>query len=101
MFSDVIFFMVLKQKFFNIKIYFNLYSVYKSATVFWPKNLGWKVDLYTGKYGIPKTQNVSPLKFMKERRINEILIVHVSQEKVLAIIKSLENKTTGPAKYSN
>ena len=34
---------------------------------------------------------------MKERRINEFLIVHVSQEKVLAIIKSLENKTTGPA----
>ena len=51
MFSDAIFFMVLKQKFFNIKIYFNLYSVYKSTTLFWPKNLGWKVDLYNWKYG--------------------------------------------------
>ena len=51
----------------------------------------------TTEDSITKTQNVSPLKFMKERRLNEFLIAHVSQEEVLDIIKSLENKTTGPA----
>ena len=54
----------------------------------------------TTEDSIPKTQNVSPLKFMKERRLNEFLIAHVSQEEVLDIIKSLENKTTGPASIS-
>ena len=34
---------------------------------------------------------------MKEGRLTEFLIAHVSQEEVLDIIKSLENKTTGPA----
>ena len=50
----------------------------------------------TTEESIPKTQNISPLKFMKERRMKEFLIAHVSQEEVLDIIKSLENKTTGP-----
>ena len=45
---------------------------------------------------IPKTQNISVLKFMKER-INVFLIAHVSEEEVLDIIKSLENKSAGPA----
>ena len=49
----------------------------------------------TTEESIPKTQNISPLKFMKERKMNEFLIAHVSHEEVLDI-NSLENKTTGP-----
>ena len=50
----------------------------------------------TTEDSIPKTQNVSALKFMKERQNFKFLIAHVSQEEVLEIIKSLENKSVGP-----
>ena len=50
----------------------------------------------TTEESIPKTQNISALKFMKERKMNEFLIAHVSHEEVLDIINSLENKTTRP-----
>ena len=50
----------------------------------------------TTEESIPKTQNISPLKFMKERKMNEFLIAHVSHEEVLDIINLLENKTTRP-----
>ena len=48
----------------------------------------------TTEESIPKTQNISPLKFMKERKMNEFLIAHVSHEEVLDIFNSLEKKTT-------
>ena len=44
---------------------------------------------------IPKTQNVSALKLMKERSNSVFLTAHVSHEEVLDIIKSLENKSAG------
>ena len=50
----------------------------------------------TTEDSIPKTQNVAALKFMKERQNFKFLIAHVSQEEVLEIVKSLENKSVGP-----
>ena len=47
---------------------------------------------------IPKTQNVSALKFMKERNQYEFLIAHVSHDEVLDIIKSFEYKSAGPVR---
>ena len=56
--------------------------MYKSTTVFWPKHLGWKVDLYTGKYGNHlvwlnkfKTQNEGTLKVMT-KLIGNIICPH-------------------------
>ena len=40
---------------------------------------------------IPKSQDVSTLKFMKQRNQFEFLIADVSHEELLNIIKSLEN----------
>ena len=45
---------------------------------------------------IPKTQNVSAIKFMKGRINYAFLIMHVSPYEVLDIIKYLEYKSTGP-----
>ena len=45
---------------------------------------------------IPKAQNASALKFMKERSNDVFLTAHVSHEKVLDINESLENKSAGP-----
>ena len=45
---------------------------------------------------IPKTQNVSALKFRKGRINYAFLIAHVSPDEVLDIIKSFEYKSTGP-----
>ena len=50
----------------------------------------------TTEDSIPKTQNVSALKCMKERQNYAFLIVYVSQGEVLDIIKSPENKSAGP-----
>ena len=50
----------------------------------------------TTEDSIPKTQNVSALKFMKERQNFKFMIAHASQEEVFEIIKSLENKSVGP-----
>ena len=45
---------------------------------------------------IPKVQNISPTKFLKERNQFNFLIAHISNEEVLDIINSLSNKATGP-----
>ena len=43
---------------------------------------------------IPKVPNVSPSKFLRNR--NQIFVIaHVSNEEILDVIKSLENKSTG------
>ena len=46
---------------------------------------------------IPKVPNVSPTKFLKNRNHINFVIAHVSNEEIVAIIKSLENKSTGPS----
>ena len=45
---------------------------------------------------IHKVPNISPSKFLKNRIQIHFLIAHVSNEEILDIIKSLENKSTGP-----
>ena len=45
---------------------------------------------------IPKIPNISPSKFLKNRVQINFLIAHVSNEEIIDIIKSLENKSTGP-----
>ena len=45
---------------------------------------------------IPKVPNLSP-KFLKNRNQMKFVIAHVSNEEVLDIINSLENKSTGPS----
>ena len=46
---------------------------------------------------IPKVPNVSPTKFLKNRNQTNFVIAHVSNEEIVEIIKSLENKSTGPS----
>ena len=46
---------------------------------------------------IPTSENISPLKFVKQRNQLDFLLAHVSDEEVLDIINVLENKSTGPA----
>ena len=46
---------------------------------------------------IPKVPGISPSKFLKNRNQINFLIAHVSNEEILDIIKSLENKSTGPS----
>ena len=46
---------------------------------------------------IPKVPNLSPSKFLKNRNQIKFVIAHVSNEEVLDIINSLENKSTGPS----
>ena len=46
---------------------------------------------------IPKVPNVSPSKFKKNRNQTNFIIAHVSNEEILDIINSLENKSTGPS----
>ena len=45
---------------------------------------------------IPKVPNISPSKFLKNRNQINFVIAHISNEEILDIINSLENKTTGP-----
>ena len=45
---------------------------------------------------IPKVPGISPSKFLKNRIQIIFLIAHVSNEEILDIIKSLENKSTAP-----
>ena len=45
---------------------------------------------------IPKVPNISPTKFLKNRNQINFAIAHISNEEILDIIKSLENKSTGP-----
>ena len=46
---------------------------------------------------IPKVPNISPSKFLKNRNQMDFVIAHVSNEGLLDIINSLENKSTGPS----
>ena len=46
---------------------------------------------------IPKVPNISPSKFLKNRNQINFVIAHVSNEKILDIIYSLENKSSGPS----
>ena len=46
---------------------------------------------------IPRSGNISLLKFLKQRNQLDFLLVHVSHDEVLEIINTFENKSTGPA----
>ena len=46
---------------------------------------------------VPKVQNISPERFLKNKNQFNFLISHISNEEVLEIIKSLNNKSTGPS----
>ena len=46
---------------------------------------------------IPKVPNISPSKFLKNRNQINFAIAHVSNEEILDIIHSLENKSSGPS----
>ena len=46
---------------------------------------------------IPKVPNISPSKFLKNRNQINFVIAHISNEEILDIINSLENKSTGPS----
>ena len=45
---------------------------------------------------IPKVPNILPSKFLKNRNQINFVIAHISNEEILDIINSLENKATGP-----
>ena len=46
---------------------------------------------------VPKVPNISPSKFLKNCNQMKFVIAHVSNEEILDIINSLENKSTGPS----
>ena len=46
---------------------------------------------------VPKVPNISFSKFLKNRNQMKFVIAHVSNEEILDIINSLENKSTGPS----
>ena len=46
---------------------------------------------------IPKVPNISPSKFLRSCNQMKFVIAHVSNEEILDIINSLENKSTGPS----
>ena len=46
---------------------------------------------------IPRSENISPLKFLKQRNQLDFLLAHVSHGELLEIINALENISTGPA----
>ena len=46
---------------------------------------------------VPKVPNISPSKFLKNRNQMKFVMAHVSNEEILDIINSLENKSTGPS----
>ena len=45
---------------------------------------------------IPKVPNILPTKFLKNLNQINFVIAHISNEEILDIISSLENKSTGP-----
>ena len=45
---------------------------------------------------IPRSDNITPDKFLKDRNLTEFIISHVSEDEIIKIINSLENKSTGP-----
>ena len=46
---------------------------------------------------VPKVPNISSSKFLKNRNQMKFVLAHVSNEEILDIINSLENKSTGPS----
>ena len=46
---------------------------------------------------IPKVPNVSPSKFLRNCNQIDFVIAHVANEEILDVMKSLENKSTGPS----
>ena len=46
---------------------------------------------------VPKVENITPEKFLKDRNDVDFVMAHISEEDILDIIKSLPNKGTGPA----
>ena len=48
---------------------------------------------------IPKVPNISPTKFLKNRNQINFAIAYISNEEILDIIKSLENKSTDQLVY--
>ena len=46
---------------------------------------------------IPKVPNISSSKFLRNHNQMKFVIAHVSNEEILDIINSLENKSTGPS----
>ena len=50
----------------------------------------------TTENSIPKVPNLSPSKLLKNRNQINFVIAHISNEEILAILNSLENKSAGP-----
>ena len=50
----------------------------------------------TTENSIPKVPNLSPSKFLKNRNQINFVIAHISNEEILAILNSLENKSACP-----
>ena len=50
----------------------------------------------TTENSIPKVPNLSLSKFLKNRNQINFVIAHISNEEILAILNSLENKSAGP-----
>ena len=46
---------------------------------------------------IPKVPNVSPSKFLRNCNQIDLVIAHISNDVIHDVIKSLENKSTGPS----
>ena len=46
---------------------------------------------------IPRWENISPNKFLKKRNQFDFFLAHVSHDEVFKIIKTLQNKSAGPA----
>ena len=46
---------------------------------------------------IPRSENISPNKFLKKRNQFDFFLAHVSHDEVFKIIKTLQNKSAGPA----
>ena len=46
---------------------------------------------------IPRSENISPNKFLKKRNQFDLFLAHVSHDEVFKIINTLQNKSAGPA----
>ena len=46
---------------------------------------------------VPKVPTIFPEDFLRNRNQYNLIIAHISNEEVLEIIKSLNNKSTGPS----
>ena len=50
---------------------------------------------------IPRSGNISPLKFLKQRNQQDFLLAHVSHDEVLEIINALENNSSETSKVNS